>query len=329
MAIPRDALRYPAKRVLLARTRLAYVHLRNLLTDAKRDRAARVSGYVAVWLPEELITLFLEGGEVVNATTTSDGEQFQPIAISDAVGRVPSSAEYGSICFHEAVDEQLDAMYATQTGTPLPWPRELKLEDGEALLAFLYATMHDGAIEIRDDGAVHYVAISSGAPIRGYFSDTRPGDLAAHVKALVAPHGSAKKPVVRLWPRAEALPAQASPALIQAYRDLIVALIARLGASGDSGAANAAERVEGARRSLVAKYPLLERFSPTLPTVRDPVSDTLTLSSAIADWIADVLKAGGAGGHEPEQVLRELTTARHHMFQAAGLYDALPWKLQW
>ena len=326
MAIPRDALRYPAKRVLLARTRLAYVHLRNLLTDAKRDRAARVSGYVAVWLPEELLTLFLEEGEVVNATTSTDGEHFQPIAISDAIGRVPSSAEYGSICFHEAVDEQLDAMYATQTGTPLPWPRELKLEDGDALLAFLYATMHDGAIEIRDDGAVHFVTVSSGAPLRGYFADTRPGDIAAHVKVLLAPHGGAKKPLVRLWPRAEALPAQASPALIQAYRDLIVALIARLQASG---AANAAELVENARRPLVAKYALLERFSPTLPTVRDPVSDTALLTKAVADWIVDALRAGEASGLTPEQALRDLTTTRRHMFQAAGLYDALPWKLQW
>ena len=326
MAIPRDALRYPAKRVLLARTRLAYVHLRHLLTDAKRDRAARVCGYVAVWLPEELITLFLEEGEVVNATTSSDGEHFQPIAISDAIGRVPSSAEYGSICFHEAADEQLDTMYATQTGTPLPWPRELKLEDGDALLAFLYATMHDGAIEIRDDGALHYVAISSGAPVRGYFADTRPGDVAAHVKLLLAPHGGVAKPIVRLWPRAEALPAQASPALIQAYRDLIVALIARLGASG---AANAADLVERARRPLVATYPLLERFSPTLPTVRDPVSDTATLTKAVANWTTDALRAGELSGLQPEQALRDLTTARRHMFQAAGLFDGLPWKLQW
>mgnify|MGYP003484574517 FL=1 len=88
----RDALRYPYKRVLLQRTRLAYVHLQNLLTDAKRDRSARVYGYVAVWLPEELITLYLEEGEVVNATTTVDGVAFEPIAISDAVHRVPNSA---------------------------------------------------------------------------------------------------------------------------------------------------------------------------------------------------------------------------------------------
>ena len=46
------SLRYPHERVLLARTKLAYVHLRNLISDAKRDRAARVFGYVAIWLPD-------------------------------------------------------------------------------------------------------------------------------------------------------------------------------------------------------------------------------------------------------------------------------------
>lgn len=325
MATPRDALRYPAKRVLLARTRLAYVHLRNLLTDAKRDRAARVCGYVSVWLPEELITIFLEEGEVVNATSTGDGEHFQAIAISDAIGRVPSSAEYGSICFHEALAEQLDTMFATQTGTPLPWPREIKLEDGDTLLAFLYATMHDGAIELLDDGAVHYVAVASGSPVRGYFADSRTGDISSHLKLLLAPHGGAAKPVVRLWPKAEALPAQASPSLIQAYRDLIAALTTHLDASG---AADAAAIVENARRPLVAKHALLERFSPTMPTVRDPVSDIATLSAAVAAWIADVLRARAASGLVPEQVIRDLTTARRHMFQAAGLFDALPWKLQ-
>lgn len=326
MAIPRDALRYPAKRVLLHRTRLAYVHLRNLLTDAKRDRSARVYGYVAVWLPEELITLFLEEGEVVNATTSSDGEKFQPIAISDAIARVPSSAEYGSICFHEAVDEQLDTMFATQTGTPLPWPRELKLDDVDALLAFLYATMHDGALEIRIDGSVHYVIISSGTPLRGYFADARPGDVTFHLKALLAAQGAASKPVLRLWSRADALPAQASPALIQAYRDLLTALGPRL---TELGVTDGVALVEQVRREQVARFPLLERFSPSMPTVRDPVTDTASLSKAVASWMGDALRGGERGGADPAAVLRELTAARRHMFQAAGLYDALPWKLQW
>ncbi len=326
MALTRDAIRYPAKRILLHRTRLAYVHLRNLLTDAKRDRAARVSGYVAVWMPEELLVLFLEEGEVVNATTSADGEHFAPVAISDAVGRVPASAEYGSVCFHESSDELLDLMFASQTGHPLPWPRELAPTDCEALLAYLYATMHDGAIEVITDGAVNYVAVKAGKPARGYFVDPRAGDVTVALRTLLDSRIHAQAPVVRLWPVAEALPAQASPALIQAYRELIGALTARL---RESGKAAAADVTEGARRSLVARHPLLDRFSPSVPTVKDPVTDAQALTKAIAAWIADILWAAAPDDITPEDLLRGLTTSRRHVFQSAGLYDALPWKVHW
>lgn len=214
----RDAIRYPAKRVLLQRTRLAYVHLRNLLTDAKRDRSARVSGYVAVWMPEELLVLYLEEGEVVTATASTDGQRFVPMAISEAIGHVPTAAEYGSICFHEATDEQVDLMYATQTGEPVALPREL------------------------------------------------------------VPGGAAAPPVVRLWGAPAPLPHQASPALIQSYRELIAAQ---------------------------------------------------TLTKAIASWTADILWAACPDDTTPEELLRDLAGSRRHVFQAAGLFDALPWKVQW
>jgi hypothetical protein len=322
----RDAIRYPAKRVLLQRTRLAYVHLRNLLTDAKRDRAARVSGYVAVWMPEELLVLFLEEGEVVNATSSADGLHFVPIPISEAIARVPASAEYGSICFHEATDEQLDLMFATQTGRPLDLPRELAAADLTALLAYLDATMHDGAVEVVADGAVNYVAIAGGRPARGYFVDPRSGDVTAHLRTLVDGRVLASPPMVRVWPVADALPAQASPALIQAYRELIGALTAKL---REGGKASAAEVTEGARRALVGRHPMLDRFSPSHPTTKDPVTDAQTLTKAIAAWVADILWAAAPDGVTPEDLLRDLTNSRRHVFQSAGLYDALPWKVKW
>src|SRR3954470_6053751 len=99
-------LRFPYSRVMLPRTRLAYIHLRNLLNDAKRDRSARLSGYVAVWLPEEFLVLYLQQGEVVNATIM-DAKGFRAVAISSALERIPPEPEYGEICFNEAEDEQL------------------------------------------------------------------------------------------------------------------------------------------------------------------------------------------------------------------------------
>ncbi len=131
MPLPAATLRYPHERELLHRTRLAYVHLRNLLTDAKRDRAARVYGYVAVWLPEEFLLLFLQEGEVVNATGSVDGRHFRLAC------RLPKEAlrrwcraqavEFGEICFLECEDEQLASMYWSQVGEPTPWPAELDL----------------------------------------------------------------------------------------------------------------------------------------------------------------------------------------------------------
>src|SRR5881394_3509121 len=118
---PATALRFPFSRVLLPRTRLAYIHLRNLLTDAKRDRAARISGYVAVSLPEELVILYLLGGEVVNATVR-DAKGCRAISISGALEKVPPEPEYGEICFNEADEEQLSCMFATHAVASEPWP---------------------------------------------------------------------------------------------------------------------------------------------------------------------------------------------------------------
>src|SRR5690349_18088327 len=94
-------LRFPSARVLLPRNRL---------TDAKRDRAARVSGYVAIWLPEEFVLLYMQRGELVNATIRDKGGA-RAIAIAKALEKVPTEPEYGEICFHEADEVQLGCMF--------------------------------------------------------------------------------------------------------------------------------------------------------------------------------------------------------------------------
>src|SRR5690242_2610738 len=138
-------LRYPFTRVLLPRTRLAYIHLRNLLTDAKRDRSARVSGYVAVWLPEEFVVLYLQRGEVANATVMEKGG-WKAVAVSSALERIPAEPEYGEICFHEADNEQLASMFISQTQAPEPWPTDLKVNDPAALFPFMMSIMFNGVI---------------------------------------------------------------------------------------------------------------------------------------------------------------------------------------
>src|SRR6266581_2611507 len=60
-------LTFPQVSRLIHRTRLAFIHLDNLLAFGKRDRDGRVDGYITAYLPEECLLLFFRKGEAVNA----------------------------------------------------------------------------------------------------------------------------------------------------------------------------------------------------------------------------------------------------------------------
>ena len=47
-------LQFPQVNRLIHRTRLAFIHLDNLLAYAKRDRDGRIDGYIAAHLPDKL-----------------------------------------------------------------------------------------------------------------------------------------------------------------------------------------------------------------------------------------------------------------------------------
>src|SRR5437867_752092 len=250
-------LRFPYSRVMLSRTRLAYIHLPHLLTDAKRDRSARLSGYVAVWLPEEFLVLYLQRGEVVNATVM-DAKGWRAVAISSALERVPAEPEYGEICFHEADDDQLKSMFAAQTTQSDPWPAELKVTDPSALFPFLMSIMFDGMVEIISEDAVNYLLFKAGSVDRAFLSVQGSGTIIDRVAKLFAADRAAALGKLRRWSTVDPLPVQAAPALVQAYRELINALVQKLiGAGRDSAPAIA----EQARQNLIKKFPELESFA--------------------------------------------------------------------
>lgn len=317
-------LRFPYSRVMLPRTRLAYVHLRNLLTDAKRDRSARLSGYVAVWLPEEFVVLYLQRGEVANATVLNKNGS-GPVAISSALERIPAEPEYGEICFHEAEDDQLKSMFAAQTVAPDPWPAELHVTDPAAMFPFLMSIIFDGMVEIVSDDTVNYLVFRAGAVERAYLSIPATGSVVERVAKLFAPGSRVSEGKFRRWSTLDPLPVQASPALVQAYRELSTALVQRLVAAGRDSAPAIAEQ---ARMNLVKTHPELDSFSIGKRPTREPIADTTKLTAAVASWLTEVMWA--AADHEgspPGVMLKELTWERRHMFQSAGFYDRMPWKV--
>lgn len=324
-------LRFPCERVLLARTKLAYVHVRNLLTDAKRDRAARIFGFVAIWLPEEFLLLYIRSGEVVNAMALDD-EGYRALSIADAIDLVPAEPELGEICFHEASDRQLACMHYSQMEEPTAWPSELDPRDPEALFAHLGATTFDGMLEIVDDGAINYVILRDGLVEQCFLADgpsksEEPEVLRAQRPFTESVHRD-KLGVFR-WPVPPPLPVQANPSLIQAYRELTGALVERLIEAGNPGAPAVAEY---ARKALLPDHACLAGYSALseVQDLRDPVVDAGALTTAIAQWVKEIILAAvDLDTTRPEQILQSVTRERRHVFQSAGFFQKLPWPITW
>jgi len=256
--------------------------------------------------------------------------QFAPIArpaaaISAAIERVPGEPEYGEICFHEADPELLACMFATNSLAPVPWPERFVPQDPAALFPYLVSLTFDGVVEIVANDAVNYLIFRHGTVARTFLASAHHGTIVDRVAKLFAREGRAGELRVARWDVPAPLPAQAPPGLVQAYRDLATSLVQRL---VDEGRESAPAIAEHARQTLLASHPVLDSFSLTGRAAKDPITDTEVLTAGVAAWIRDVMWA--AIDHDamsPEDLLRELTWDRRHLFQSAGLYEQIPWKV--
>jgi hypothetical protein len=269
--------------------------------------------------------LYLLRGELVNACH-NDGSGFQPMAISTAVDLVPTEPEYGEITFCEAEDEQLACMFHSQTTAPEPWPPELRSSDPSALFPYLISCTFDGFLEIVADGAVHYLLFHMGQVSGGFIADSGKGTMVERVTRLFDRERLALHVQVRRWDVPRPLPVQAPTGLVRAYRDLTTSLVLRLVADGRETAPAIAEH---ARTMLVGAHPALEGFSFNGRPPRAVVADADSLTDGVAALINELLwTAGDQGeGSGPAEILRELTHERRHLFQSAGLFDRMSWKV--
>src|SRR3989454_5560934 len=85
---------FPQTDRLIHRTRLAFIHLDNLLSFAKRDRDGRLDGYISAYLPDECLLLFFRKGEAVNAASLHTAGR-PGITIGEGLRRVRGGRERG------------------------------------------------------------------------------------------------------------------------------------------------------------------------------------------------------------------------------------------
>jgi hypothetical protein len=216
-------------------------------------------------------------------------------------------------------------MFDTQARAAESWPESLAPEDPTALFPYLMAQTFDGVIEIDANDGVNYLIFRNGTVNRAFLATGSHGTVVDRVAKLFAREGRVGEMRVMRWTGVVPLRAQAPHGLVQAYRELTGSLVRQL---VDRGRSTAPQIAEHARQQLLGSHPVLAEFALDDAARNDPVADTVALTNGVAAWIRDVLWAAmDHEGDPPEAILRELTWERRHMFQSAGLYDQMPWKV--
>jgi len=320
-------LRFPARRVHVQRTRLAYIHLDNLLHFAKADRDARVDGYIVAYLPDELAVVFLREGEAITAVAfTERGRAVVPIpAVLD---QIRDEVERGELAFCEAPPAQLAWMYQSGAAParPIPIPPTAPREVFTELKRQRYA----GILELIVDGGVSYFGFVDGRVQTAFLCDSPdPTAVEAYLDRVLAPRSEGSRTVAAsLFPSVETLVPQASPVLVEAYRDVFwrIAETAEREVPGEGH-----QRALKVRDLLVSIHrPLAVLSTPREAELAPAVLAPEAMAFGLSDWSLQLLEQLEiiAPGVAPT-VLRDATRPHRYVLQRAGFYQRLPWPVSW
>ncbi len=320
-------LAFPQVTRLIHRTRLAFIHLDNLLAFAKRDRDGRVDGYITAYLPDECVLLFFRKGEAVNAASLHTAGR-QVITITEALKRMRAEVERGELTYAAAPMEQLAWMYQA-----CAVPVDMRVVDAAQPGAFFAAFARDkvsGILELMSNGRVSYVRFDAGRYHSGYFCD-KP-DVMAIPKFLesqfhAGPEGQPVLTAATFTYVAE-LPQQAPNALINTYRELYWRIVDEVDKEFPGEAKRRAQKVSAGIREAHKAITILSaaRGAETPEAVVQPEE----LSNALTDWSLQLLEGVEVmmPGTAPK-ILREATREHRYVLQSAGFYTRLPWQVSW
>jgi len=319
---------FPFNQVHIHRTRLAFIHLDNLLHFAKIDRDGRLDGFIVAYLPDQVVLLLTRRGDVITAVSlTETGRQVVPIA--RALRDIREEIERGELAYYDAPMEQLAWMYASCAA---PAKRRLVDDrDPTKLFPVLFHELFTGVLELISDGRVSYFKFQDGKFVSGYYCGKPEGmPVPKYVESLFQPAAEGTPPVINaaVFAPATDIPEQAPPAMIETYRDLFwrITQAAEREIPGE-----VVKRAYKFRDSLASAHQPLPVLGTPLDREPTPLVTTAEqLTAALADWTLklleqlEIMSPGIAAS-----VLKDATKEHRFMLQKSGYYGKLPWTVTW
>lgn len=327
-AIRLSDVAFPASEILLARTRLIYIHLDNLLSFAKRDRDGKVDAYFLGYLPDELILLFFQRGELVTAAGIGAGQR-GVLPVAEAVRRLKADPERGEAAYCAAPTALLELMYQACAAPAEPYVVDSK--HPELVFPRVAEEGLTGALEIISNGRVNYLQFDHGKFTGGFFY-AKPENLSlpAYIEGLFQPGADGAQPALAVSgvPPVAGLPVQALPSQVRMYRELFQRITQAVETEWPQ---EGVRRVDRVTSQLLPARPALQALLPSNggdpSMVATPASE---LTGVLAAWTGALLTevevvSPGAG----PRILQEATREQRHLLQAAGFYSHFPWSLSW
>ncbi|HEU5261741.1 MAG TPA: hypothetical protein VFU41_10010 [Gemmatimonadales bacterium] len=321
-------LTFPQVNRLVHRTRLAFIHLDNLLAFAKRDRDGRVDGYITAHLPDECLLLLFRKGEAVNAASLHTSGR-QVITITEALKRMRAEVERGDLAYCAAPMEQLAWMY--QSCAVPGEPRVVDPANPAVLFPALQQVHATGVLELISNGRVSYVRFEQGRFTGGYYCDKPDAmPVAKYLESQFRPGPDGAEPALSatMFPAVADLPQQAPNALINTYRELYWRIVDEVEKEFPGEARRRAQKVSTGVRDAHKAIAILA--VPRGAETPDAVVQPQELSNALTDWSLQLLEGVEVlmPGIAPK-ILREATREHRYVLQSAGFYGRLPWQVTW
>jgi hypothetical protein len=321
--------RFPFEAAYLPRTKLSYVNLPGILSDGKRDRQARVHGFVAVQLGERCFLIFLKGGEPFYAARINPQGR-GPAALSEVLRLASTESERGEggqIGYFGAPEAQLRAMLATMVHEPLPLTAELDPGRPERLFPVLRERGFTGVMELNDGGKHHYLLFEGGAFRSGWFSERDESVPIPEFLRSLFVAGAVLQ--AALYPPLDELPVQAGPGFVDLYRRMIGGTLRELALA--TGRETALEMMQKGQGLAALEHPVVASFdiTPEGRVAGDPVASPEGLTEGVARWITEVLMIAAADHHgvDPGAVVEKVARDSRFVLSEHGFFARLPWTL--
>ncbi len=318
--------RFPCDAAYLPRTKLAYVNLPGILSDGKRDRQARVHGFVAVQLGERCFLIFMRQGDPFYAARMTPGGR-GPAALSEVLRLASTESERGEggqIGYFGASEEQLRMMLSTLVNEPLPLTQELDAAAPERLFPVLRERAFTGVLELCDGGRKHYLAFQDGGFRTGWFTERDESVPIPEFLRTLFTLGAGLN--ASLYPVLAELPIQAGPGFVDLYRRMIGGTLREVAlATGRETALAIVQRGQGLaalEHTVVASFDI----TPEGRVAGDPVASPDELTDGVARWITEVLiAAADHHGVDPAAVVEKVGRDSRFVLQEHGFFARLPW----